>query len=110
LVLSVQVFGPGELHAVIVAGTSFAKMRSYNGAPPVKAMPLATTVVVWPTVQQGPAGGTPHSAPSTQVPSFGGGLVQCAFVKHGRDGFRLQCFTWSGPLPSNEQLSPFASV
>src|SRR5262245_2560001 len=56
------------------------KLRSYSGDAPEKARPVATTVVAWPTTQQGPVAGEP-------VPVW-----------------------LFGPLPAREQLSPFRSV
>ena len=56
-VLSVQLPpGTAAPQPVTDVGELLAKIRSKSGAPPEKAMPVATTVSVWPTTQQGPAG------------------------------------------------------
>src|SRR4029453_1727858 len=77
----------------MVAGSRAANRMSNNGAPPLNQTSVATTVVVCPTWQQGPAGGMPVSAPAIQVP----GDTQVALTEHGRVASLLHTRVVRGP-------------
>src|SRR5690242_5316241 len=68
-------------------------------------MPVATTVVAWPTVQHGPSAATPWTAPAMQELE-----VQSALEPHACVESSLQTLLAAGPLPARTQPSPLRSV
>src|SRR4029453_11810300 len=93
----------------MVAGIELANSMSKNGDSPVNHTPVATTVVVCPTWQQGPAAGMPVSDPPVagQVPPG-----QAALTPHGRLALLLHTRVVRGPALNigREHESPFRSV
>jgi hypothetical protein len=83
----VSLEGGSALQAEIVLGVWLLKTMSNSGAPPVKAIPVATTVVAWPTTQHGPSAAEPMIPPSMHVP----GDVQWLLLPHGRLPSLEQC-------------------